>query len=262
MSLPYFRLYPADYEADTAHLTTEEDGAYSRLLRLCWRSPGCCLPDDMDWIRRRVRASQEEFDRAYIPVLSEFFERENRTVFSPRLKREYEHSHERHQKARENGKKGGRPKTALKTNEKTKTKRLADENQTVSEKKANQNQNQRYKKESVNTLKKRTAFPPDATLSEGQLSIALEQGVSEAEAHAQFERWRDYCLANDKKYVNWDSAWRNWFRSPYFKPVLRNLKDVASGTEFDKAHSEYTRRLAAGEIQRRPDPSNPFPTGD
>lgn len=35
MGLPYFPLYVDDYEADTPHLTLEEDGAFSRLLRLC-----------------------------------------------------------------------------------------------------------------------------------------------------------------------------------------------------------------------------------
>ncbi|MCP5097247.1 MAG: YdaU family protein, partial [Chloroflexi bacterium] len=36
MSLPYFPMYPTDFEADTSHLTLEEDGAYNRLLRLMW----------------------------------------------------------------------------------------------------------------------------------------------------------------------------------------------------------------------------------
>ena len=34
MRTPYFPLHVADYEAKTAHLTIEEDGAYMRLLRL------------------------------------------------------------------------------------------------------------------------------------------------------------------------------------------------------------------------------------
>ena len=40
MKVPYFPLYIADYDSKTAHLTLEEDGAYLRLLRLCWRTPG------------------------------------------------------------------------------------------------------------------------------------------------------------------------------------------------------------------------------
>jgi uncharacterized protein YdaU (DUF1376 family) len=31
MSLPYFPMYPTDFEAKTSHLTLAEDGAYNRL---------------------------------------------------------------------------------------------------------------------------------------------------------------------------------------------------------------------------------------
>ena len=73
MSLPYFNLYPTDFDGDTAHLTTEEDGAYNRLLRLCWKTAGCSLSNDDAWIKRMVRASDEEYERAYIAVIKEFF---------------------------------------------------------------------------------------------------------------------------------------------------------------------------------------------
>lgn len=143
MSLPYFRFYPTDYEADTTHLTTEEDGAYFRLLRLCWRTPGCSLPNDHEWIRRRVRATEEEYERAYEPVLEEFFRVENRRVMNPRLHREYEESAAKHQAAKTNGQKGGRPTKALKNNKSEK----ADGSEIKTQKKANQNQNQNHKEE-------------------------------------------------------------------------------------------------------------------
>jgi uncharacterized protein YdaU (DUF1376 family) len=53
MSLPYFPMYPSDFEAKTSHLTLLEDGAYNRLLRLCWMTPGCSIPADEAWIMRR-----------------------------------------------------------------------------------------------------------------------------------------------------------------------------------------------------------------
>ncbi len=145
MSLAFFRFYPSDYEADTSHLTTEEDGAYFRLLRLCWRTPGCSLPDDHEWIRRRVRASVEEYERAYKPVLAEFFRAEKRRVFNKRLREEYEHSAERHRVASENGAKGGRPAKSLKDNETEQSNGLANEKQNGTRKKTNQNQNQNLK---------------------------------------------------------------------------------------------------------------------
>lgn len=71
--LPYMEFYIDDYEAATAHLTTQEDGAYMRMLRLAWRTPGCSLPDDPDWIARKCRVGRDEFDAVYKPILKEFF---------------------------------------------------------------------------------------------------------------------------------------------------------------------------------------------
>lgn len=71
--LPSMPLYVDDYEADTAHLTPEEDGIYNRLLRLCWRSPECMVPDDETWLRRKLRVDQACWERACLPVIEEFF---------------------------------------------------------------------------------------------------------------------------------------------------------------------------------------------
>lgn len=144
MSLPYFRMYPTDYEAKTAHLSMIEDGAYNRLLRLCWSQPDCSLPDDEEWIMRRMRARTDEEREAVRTVLTEYFSRENQRVFNKRLTEEYGHASERHKVASENGKKGGRPANTLKNNETAESYRLAKEKQVGKLKKANQNHNQNY----------------------------------------------------------------------------------------------------------------------
>ena len=82
MSLPYFPLYPKDFEAKTSHLTLEEDGAYNRLLRLCWLTPGCSLPDDPAWIARRLRVDAATYDRLVAPLISEFFKRTKGRVWN------------------------------------------------------------------------------------------------------------------------------------------------------------------------------------
>lgn len=112
MSLPYFNLYPADFEADTSHLTLEEDGAYNRLLRLMWMTPGCSLPDDDAWIARRMRCDQETFQRVVSPLIEEFFTRDNGRVFSPRLMREFKKADVTSRKRSEAGKRGGRPQAS------------------------------------------------------------------------------------------------------------------------------------------------------
>jgi uncharacterized protein YdaU (DUF1376 family) len=118
MSLPYFPLYPTDFEAKTSHLTMLEDGAYNRLLRLCWMTPGCSLPDDEAWIMRRVRAFTDAEREAVVTILAEFFEVEDGRLFSPRLRKEALLANERHSRRVDAGKKGGRPSASLKTNDK------------------------------------------------------------------------------------------------------------------------------------------------
>jgi uncharacterized protein YdaU (DUF1376 family) len=103
-------MYPADFEAKTSHLTLEEDGAYNRLLRLCWMTPECSLPDDEAWLARRMRVSVDDFARVVKPLLEEFFETKKGRIYSPRLSEEWEKVSETYIKRSAAGKKGGRPK--------------------------------------------------------------------------------------------------------------------------------------------------------
>lgn len=111
MSLPYFPMYPTDFEADTSHLTLEEDGAYNRLLRLCWMTQECSLPDDDAWIMRRMRVDVETFDRVVKYVLAEFFTRSKGRVINARMQREFVASSDAHKKRVLAGKKGGAAKS-------------------------------------------------------------------------------------------------------------------------------------------------------
>lgn len=115
MGLPYFPLYVTDYEADTAHLTLEEDGVYMRLLRLCWRTPGCSIPNEPKWIARHMRVTWEDFERVVAPILSEFFKIKASRYYSPRLLDEAEKASVAHERRKLAGSKGGSAK-ALKYN--------------------------------------------------------------------------------------------------------------------------------------------------
>lgn len=144
MSLPYFPMFAKDYEAKTAHLTILEDGAYNRLLRLCWMTPGCTLPDDEQWIMRKLRARTEEEKEAVRTVLEEFFETKKGRVFQQNLLDIYESSVSRHKSAVENGKKGGRPRKSLENNTSGKSYGKPDAKANGKLKKANQNHNQNH----------------------------------------------------------------------------------------------------------------------
>lgn len=115
MSLPYFPMFPSDFEAKTSHLTLEEDGAYNRLLRIMWMTPGCSVPDDDRWIMRRMRVDHETYERVVRVVIDEFCDRENGRVSNAKLTEIFEDSVDRHEKRVRAGSKGGKAK-ALKIN--------------------------------------------------------------------------------------------------------------------------------------------------
>ena len=125
MTLPYFPLYPSDFEAKTSHLTMLEDGAYNRLLRLCWMTPGCSLPGDEAWIMRRARAHTDEEKQAVRTVLDEFFTTEKGRVQNPRLTREAMLAETAHDKRVSSGRKGGRKPKLLKINDTDESNALA-----------------------------------------------------------------------------------------------------------------------------------------
>ena len=114
MSLPYFPMYPTDFEADTSHLTLAEDGAYNRLLRLMWMTPGCTLPADDKWLMRRLRVDAQTFDDVVRVVLDEFFTVKNNRLSNAKLSRIFAETSVAHQKRVLAGAKGGKAKS-LKT---------------------------------------------------------------------------------------------------------------------------------------------------
>ena len=113
-NLPYMPLYVAEFEADTAHLTFEEDGVYNRLLRLCWRTTGCSLPDDPAWIARRMRCDMSVYHKTVEPIVKEFFHRHEGRLHQKRQRKEWLKAKQLSDIRSAAGKKGGRPANPLK----------------------------------------------------------------------------------------------------------------------------------------------------
>lgn len=108
--LPSLPLFVDDYEAATAHLSIEEDGVYMRLLRLCWRTPRCSIPDEPEWIARKLRIDRDTFERVAMPIIAEFFSRARGRIYQKRLLQEFVRANEQKQRRREAGKRGGAAK--------------------------------------------------------------------------------------------------------------------------------------------------------
>ena len=92
---------------------------------------------------------------------------------------------------------------------------------------------------------------------------AVSEGMTEAEIRAESEKFKDYWMARagpSAAKLDWQATWRNWVRTALErKPQLTAITGGRNERQrFDTAHREYTRRLAAGQIERGPDPSDPF----
>lgn len=85
-ALPYIQLYVADYLADTAHLTTEENGAYLLLIFNYWQR-GKALNNANDRLATICRLGKEAWERIK-PALIEFFDIDGDTWTHPRLEKD------------------------------------------------------------------------------------------------------------------------------------------------------------------------------
>ena len=88
---PHLPLFTDAYMADTLHLTHEEHGLYLMLLMTIWRSPDCKIPNDLEWVKRRLRATEQQMENLVKNLLDEFFTTTGNHITQKRLKEEYEY---------------------------------------------------------------------------------------------------------------------------------------------------------------------------
>lgn len=103
-------MYWDAYIADTTHLTIEEHGAYLLLLGAMWRRNGWVPDDDKD--NARILGISTAKWRRIKARLSGFLTFENGEISQKNLRKIWENTQEKIQKNRENGSKGGRPRSS------------------------------------------------------------------------------------------------------------------------------------------------------
>ena len=104
----FYRFHIGDYKSATAHLSNEEDLAYRRLLDMYYDTENP-IPLETDWVARRIRIGSE----VVATVLKDMFlETENGWVHD-RCDEEIREYHRMADRARANGKAGGRPKNPV-----------------------------------------------------------------------------------------------------------------------------------------------------
>lgn len=101
-------LYIADYLGDTAHLTTEQHGAYLLLLMACWKQGGV-LADNDAALAATARLGLSQW-RKHRPVIQTFFASQVGQWSHKRVAAELEKAAKLSEARQQVGKLGGRPK--------------------------------------------------------------------------------------------------------------------------------------------------------
>ncbi len=88
-AFPSLPLFTDAWVADTKHLSRLERGTYHDLLILMWRTPECRVPNDDDWLARRMAMTVDEVQRELRPIIIEFCNSDGNWITQKRLRREY-----------------------------------------------------------------------------------------------------------------------------------------------------------------------------
>ena len=102
----YYKFNIGDYARSTRHLSNEEDLAYRRLIDMYYENEAP-IPLETQWVARRIRVASEAVDI----VLQDMFERTEDGWKHARCEADIADYHKSAQRNRENGKRGGRPKS-------------------------------------------------------------------------------------------------------------------------------------------------------
>ncbi len=109
-ALPYMQLYVADYLADTAHLTTEEHGAYLLLLFSYWQTGKPLRADRLASVSRLSNERWTDVER----TLEDFFHISNGTWTHFRVEADLEKVGSKSKKNSESGKASARARALAK----------------------------------------------------------------------------------------------------------------------------------------------------
>ena len=258
----YYTFHSGDYLRDTSHLSLIEDAIYRRCLDWYYTNESP-LPNDFKKIARLIRAS--DFLADVEQVVSEFFILGENGWTQSRCDAEISIYHEKAQKARENGQKGGRPKTKTKPNHNPQeTESVILANQTLTESKTNQepitnnqepinnNKNKREEnfqksehdfidKVTTDNKPKNFALPlnwnPDNSLF---CAYCLNNGITPNQLTNDI--LKSFCeKANAKGEVKSEAQWCLYL-AKYLKTCLNNLKSNKTNPHLYQPEQEGTQQ--------------------
>lgn len=201
MLMNYYPFHPGDYLRDTAHLDPMEDLTYRRLLDMYYLSEKP-IPLETDLVSRRLRLGSD----VVLSVLREFFVETLEGWTHRRCDMEIAAYMARSERAKKNGKAGGRPK---------KTQQVISGLATETQEKTNQNQNQNQEPKE----KKHTLAKPDVS---EVVAYCQEIGLPAADGVAVFDKWTGSGWKNGGQAIkDWKATIRAWKAQGYMPSQKR-----------------------------------------
>ena len=255
--------YWGDYLAETAHLSTEEHGAYMLLIGAYWQAGGP-LADDDTRLARITRLSLRRW-KVVRKTLVEFFTVADQKWHLRRIDDELSATEKRRLNRSESGKKGRalQIKNQQNQHQNSGTARASPgrnpgiagaspppppqnkkEEQVCSSKKTVRHKDQNHDQNSPKTRQARgTRLPDDWRPEPADLYFATERGFTPDQTRELAAGFCDYWWAKpDGVKLDWSATWRNWVRNAViFGEKNAPKKQAAKG--FARAAAEVAARM-------------------
>jgi uncharacterized protein YdaU (DUF1376 family) len=207
--LPYYKRYPRDFIEGTIGMAFELKGAYGLVLDLIYMQGGK-LPDDARYISGLLGCTVRKWTALRDGLVSAGkIQPIDGYLTNYRAVSELETLAKLQDKQRENAS-GPR-----------KTKDLQKPRLHHTEPEPDREETKVVSSLPRKRVSPKTRINPDAIISPEMRAAAEARGLSDAEAEAQFAKFRDWSLAKGQTYADWLAAWRNWITSPHFKPITK-----------------------------------------
>lgn len=230
-ALPYMQLYVADYLADTAHLTTEEHGAYILLLFSYWQTGKPLRQDRLASVARLSNERWTDVER----TLKEFFHVAKDTWTHFRVEADLEKVGSKSKKNSDAGKASAKARALAKqaledtdstnvgtnvgTNVDTSVQRTYQRNvnharsgDTDTETNTEAKQDQERLSVLSEPKQKRKARLPDQFLVTGPMRQWALESVPAVDLKTETENFCDYWRGAGGTKLDWVATWRTWMR--------------------------------------------------
>ena len=229
---PYMPLYPADYLADTTHLTRSEHGAYLLLLMAMWRAGGR-LPNNEIKLAKLAQCSAEEWDEIR-EVILEFFHHRGGHLLHKRVTKEMAKYENRICNARKAGIQSA-SKRANKINEIRSTDVQPKINQPEPEPEPESIKKERGPRKS-------RRCPPNFEFDDSVFDTGEKAGLTADQIEQELTKLEDYEFKTARS--DWNAVARNWLRSA--KPTKPKGPQIDYAA-MERRHQQWKRQQAEAE---------------